>query len=153
MVLRIKKSFPNNILVAIILSLSLISCSSLSTIEEEQATQPTTAQITKPSPTAEDVFQVEVWVDDPTPERGDPLMLYGSLIKHGVRLGGMTMQAYWPDEDQHPSLPDCKVQVIYGSGVCKIDTEDFPVGVPIPLKVEFDVEGKTYGGSLEITLH
>lgn len=153
MALMKKKTILKVFLVSIILSLILISCSSLSTIEEEQATPPTTDQITEPSPTADDVFQVEVWVDDPTPEKGQPVMLYGSLIKHGVRLGGMTMEAYWPDEEQHPSLPDCKVQVIYGSGVCKIKTDDFPIGAPIPLKVEFDVEGKTYGGSLEITLH
>ncbi len=153
MVLRIKKTFLNNILAAIILSLFLISCSSRAAVEEEQATQPSTAQIAGPTPTADNVFRVEVWVDDPTPAQGEPVMLYGSLIKHGVRLGGMTMQAYWPDEDQHPSLPDCKVQVIYGSGVCKIETEEFPVGVPISLNVEFDYEGETYGGNIKITLH
>lgn len=153
MVLTGKNPFPKIIIAMAILSLILISCSSLSTTKEEQVTQPATDQITEPTPTADGVFEVEVWVDDPNPEQGQPVMLYGSLIKHGVRLGGMAMNAYWPDEDQHPSVPDCKVQVIYGSGVCKIETEDFPVGVPISLEVEFDYEGKTYGGSTEITLY
>ncbi len=153
MALAKKKPGLKNIFVSIILILSLASCSSLSTIEEGPATQPITDQITEPSPTADDVFQVEVWVDDPTPEKGQPVILSGSLIKDGVRLGGMAMNAYWPDEDQHPRVPDCKAQVLYGDGVCKVKTDDFPVGVPIPLKVEFDVGGKTYGGSTEIILH
>jgi len=76
-------------------------------------------------------------------------MLYGSLIKHGVHLGGMVMNAFWPDE-KHPGTPDCSVQVIYGSGVCIVETEGFPAGASIPLKVEFEYEGKTFSGSTEI---
>jgi hypothetical protein len=80
-------------------------------------------------------------------------MLYGSLIKHGVHLGGMMMNAFWPVDGQHPGIPNCKVQVIYGSGVCIVETNEFASGVPVLLRVEFVYEGRTFSGSTQITPH
>ena len=78
-------------------------------------------------------------------------MLYGSLIKDGVYLGGMTMRAIWPDEDQERGVPNCSVQVIYGSGVCIVETEDFQPDVFVPITVAFDYHGQTYRGQTGFT--
>lgn len=137
--------------IVILMILSLVSCSFYSTKKEEQTTKPTLKSNSDPTSIEDDVFDVDVWVDNPTPEQGSRVMLYGSLIKHGVHLGGMMMNAFWPDEDQLSGVPNCSVQVIYGSGICIVETNGFPAGVSVPLKVEFDYEGKTYTGSTEIT--
>ena len=95
-------------------------------------------------------FRVEVWVNQPRPERGEQVVLHGSLIKHGVRLGAMTMEGYWPDPEQVPGVPNCRVQVIYGSGVCRVDTSSFKSGQPVNLWVEFFYEGKIFRGSTQV---
>lgn len=95
-------------------------------------------------------FRVEVWVNHPRPERGEQVVLHGSLIKHGVRLGAMTMEGYWPDPELVSVVPNCRVQVIYGSGVCRVDTSSFEVGQPVHLWVEFFYEGKTFRDSTEV---
>ena len=89
-------------------------------------------------------------MNQPRPERGEQVVLHGSLIKHGVRLGAMTMEGYWPDPEQVPGVPNCRVQVIYGSGVCRVDTSSFKPGQPVNLGVEFFYEGKTFRGSTQV---
>ena len=95
-------------------------------------------------------FRVEAWVNRPRPERGEQIVLHGSLIKHGVRLGAMTMEGYWPDPKQEPGVPNCRVQVIYGSGVCRVDTSRFEENQPVRLWVEFFYEGKSFRGSTQV---
>ena len=99
----------------------------------------------------EQTFEVVAWVDDPYPMQGERVMLYGSLIKSGVHLGGMAMLATWPDQDQEPGMPNCNVQVIYGSGVCIIETDGYPVGVFVPVSIWFEYEGKIYKGQTGFT--
>ena len=81
---------------------------------------------------------------------GEPVVLHGSLIKHGVRLGAMSMEGYWPDPEQPEGIPNCRVQVIYGSGVCKVDTRGFPADQPVNLRVKFQYQGDIYQGSTQI---
>jgi hypothetical protein len=93
-----------------------------------------------------DSYEVEAWVSDPTPSRDAQVYVYGSLIRNGVRVGGMMMQAYWPDEKQAPSIPGCNVLVIYGAGGCILEVSEFPVGEYVPVRVQFEYYGKTYSG-------
>jgi len=109
--------------------------------------QNTPVQIPMRTPT----FEVVAWVDDPNPKLGSRVMLYGSLIKDGVYLGGMAMRATWPDENQERGVPNCSVQVIYGSGVCIVETEGFQPDVFVPIKVAFEYQGKIYRGQTGIT--
>jgi hypothetical protein len=106
-------------------------------------TQPPDSSV---SSLSEDSYEVEVWVSDPTPSLDEQVYVYGSLIRNGVRLGGMMMQAYWPDEKQAPGIPGCNVLVIYGAGGCILEASEFPVGEYVPVRVQFEYYGKTYSG-------
>ena len=48
-------------------------------------------------------------------------------------------------------MPNCNVQVIYGSGVCSIPAEGFPSGEFVPVTVQFTYEGKIYRGQTGFT--
>lgn len=109
-------------------------------------------QITSaPSPTPRDIFEVEAWVDNPTPTRDSRVTVSGSLIKNSVRLGGMMMQATWPDKTQERGVPNCNVLVIYGSGVCSVDADNYPPGVFVPITVTFQYGDATYTGHTGFT--
>lgn len=79
------------------------------------------------------------------------VIVWGSLIKNGVHLGGMMMQATWPDETQEVGIPNCRVLVIYGSGVCVIDDIDYPPGEFVPITVSFEYGGKEFVGQTGFT--
>jgi hypothetical protein len=96
-------------------------------------------------------FEVDAWVSDPNPQLGSRIMLYGSLIKDSVYLGGMAMRATWPDENQERGIPNCTVQVIYGSGVCIVESEGFQPDVYVPITVTFEYQGKIYSGQTGFT--
>jgi hypothetical protein len=98
-----------------------------------------------------DNYEVEAWVSDPNPSRDEQVFVYGSLIRNGVRVGGMMMQAYWPDEKQAPGIPGCNVLVIYGAGGCILEVSEFPVGEYVPVRVQFEYYGKTYRGETGFT--
>lgn len=104
-----------------------------------------------PHPTHEDTFIVDLWVNNPNPPIGSRVIVWGSLIKNGVHLGGMMMKATWPDETQEPGMPNCNVLVIYGSGVCVIDNISFPPGEFVPINVTFEYKGKKYSGQTGFT--
>lgn len=101
--------------------------------------------------TGENRFEVVAWVSDPSPTQGARVMLYGSLIKNGVHLGGMAMVATWPDESQERGVPNCRVQVIYQAGVCIVETEGFTPGEYVPITVAFEYQGRTYTGGTGFT--
>lgn len=86
-------------------------------------------------------YKVVAWVDNPSPARGERVTVHGSLIKNGVHLGGMAMLATWPDEELEPGRPNCSVQVIYGAGVCIIQSDRFPPGEYVPVTVIFRLNG------------
>ena len=90
-------------------------------------------------------------MDNPTPENGEQILLSGSLIKNGTYLGGMTMTASWPDQNQERGVPNCKVLVIYARGVCAIKVSDFPAGVAVPITVSFPYAGQYYQGTTSFT--
>jgi hypothetical protein len=101
--------------------------------------------------TGEHRFEVVAWVNNPEPPQGSRIMLYGSLIKDGVFLGGMAMVAEWPDASQERGVPNCSVQVIYQAGVCIIETKDLPAGVYVPITISFEYQGQTYSGGTGFT--
>lgn len=105
-----------------------------------------------PTPAYTHKFEVVTWFSDPEPELGARTILYGSLLKDGIHLGGMAMRATWPDEDQERGVPNCSVQVIYGSGVCIIESEGYQAGVTVPVTVTFEYQGKIYRGTTAFTL-
>jgi hypothetical protein len=135
----------------VVVSLFLVSCAPSTTIVPEQASPTTRPTYSEPLQPPQGQFEVVSWFDDPEPEHGSRVMLYGSLIKSGVTLGGMMMEATWPDENQARGVPNCRVQVIYGSGVCIIETADLPKGVYIPITLKFEYQGKTYQGQTGFT--
>ena len=98
-----------------------------------------------------DLFEVEAWVDNPTPDQNRRVNAHGSLIKNGVRLGGMAMVAVWPDPGQEYGVPNCSVQVIYGSGVCLIVAADFSPGEYVPITVTFHYAGEIFSGHTGFT--
>ena len=104
-----------------------------------------------PFPISENEYEVVAWVDNPSPPRDSRIIVWGSLIKHGVHLGGMMMRATWPDVNQERGVPNCRVQVIYGSGVCIVETEGFQLGVFVPITVAFDYDGRTFIGQTGFT--
>ena len=96
-------------------------------------------------------MRVNTWVNNPEPARGEQVIVYGSLIKNGVLLGGIMMQGTWEDASHTPGTPNCFVLVTYGRGVCVIETANFPPGVYVPVQIKFVYRGETYTGSTGFT--
>jgi hypothetical protein len=115
----------------------LVSCTQKADPPSETPTTPAPRITSAPHPTHEDKFIVNLWVDNPNPPQNSRVIFWGSLIKNGVHLGGIMMQATWPDETQEPGVPNCNVLVIYGSGVCVIDNISYPPGEFVPIIVTF----------------
>lgn len=123
-----------------------IACSTTTTPLPEGTSPHIIQNTSTPFPTPVHAFEVVAWVDNPSPQLGSRVILFGSLIKDGVHLGGMAMRATWPDETQERGVPNCSVQVIYGSGVCVVETDVFQPGVFVPITVTFEYQGKIYSG-------
>jgi hypothetical protein len=102
-------------------------------------------------PTPANTFDVDVWVDNATPSREQRVTVSGSLIKNGVRLGGLMMRANWPDPTRERGTATCYVQVIYGAGVCAIEAHTHPPGIFVPVTITFDYRGGTYIGHTGFT--
>lgn len=122
----------------------LAACSSGAVVPTEQPVTPSPQAASSLSSAYEEVFEVRAWVNKPNPERDERVTLHGSLIKNGVYLGGMAMQAVWPEEGQERGVPNCSVQVIYQAGVCAIEAADYPSGVYVPITVIFNYRGERY---------
>ena len=139
------------ILILLLVVMLQISCSSNAT----QSSKPVATTVTRVAPTPTlfhtAIFEVVTWFDNPEPKLGSRVILYGSLLKDGVYLGGMAMRATWPDESQERGVPNCSVQVIYGSGVCNIETAGFQPGEYVPIIVTFEYQGKVYSGQTGFT--
>lgn len=87
------------------------------------------------------------------PARDQRVTVFGSLIPYGVRLGGIMMDATWPDATRGSGRGRCYVQVIYGAGVCTIEVADLPPDVFVPVTITFDYRGATYTGQTGFTPH
>lgn len=96
--------------------------------------------------TYEDIYEVEAWVDKPAPRLDEQVTVYGSLLKNGVRLGGIMMQARWSEKALTTGIPDCFVLVIYGSGVCTVAAGDFQPGQFVPITILFEYEERVFTG-------
>ena len=133
----------------ILFCLLLSSCTTSSLSKSGSLTTP----VMTPSPTSEDIFQVYAWVDNPDPARDDRVILSGSLIKNGVYLGGMVMQATWPDEAQERGVPKCLSQVIYQRGQCIIDVSRYHPNVYVPITVIFNYRDQIFFAHTGFTPH
>jgi hypothetical protein len=115
------------------------------------AAPPTPAAVISPSATPEDIYQVDVWVDNPTPQRGERVLVSGSLIKNGVHLNG-PMMATWASERAYArGVPDCLVSISYQRSGCVLQAEDFPSGVYVPVKVVIYLNDEKYTGETGFT--
>ncbi len=143
----------SSLLLITCLVLCLAACSAQAgAVPAEQDAVPV-SQPGAPAPSQQaDTFEVVAWVDNPTPAQGEQVNLSGSLIKNGVYLGGMMMQATWPDKTQERGMPNCNVLVIYQRGVCIIETEGFTAGEYVPVTVKFVYKDQTYTGQTSFTL-
>ena len=103
------------------------------------------------SPNPGDIYEVQAWVDQSNPAQGERVIVYGSLIKDGVRLGGIMMQATWQEASHEPGLPNCFVLVTYGRGVCVVEPGNYPPSAYVPITVSFDYGGNTYTGHTGFT--
>lgn len=135
----------------LILLVLTAACSGGAPVPASEPETPTPQATRAHSLTSEDVFEVQAWVDKPAPERDERVTIYGSLIKNGVYLGGMAMDAVWPEEGQERGMPNCRVQVIYQAGVCVTDAANYPPGEFVPVTVIFDYKGNRYTGETGFT--
>lgn len=101
--------------------------------------------------TSGDIYEVEAWVDKPAPRLDEQITVYGSLLKNGVRLGGIMMQARWSEKALTTGIPDCFVLVIYGSGVCTVAAGDFQPGQFVPITILFEYEERVFTGMTGFT--
>jgi len=138
-------------LLLILIVMLPISCASNDTSSSGPAASIAPQIVSSPIPVHTATFEIVAWVDNPEPKLGSRVILYGSLLKDGVHLGGMAMRATWPDENQERGVPNCSVQVIYGSGVCIIESEGFRSGVYVPVTVTFEYQGEIYSGQTGFT--
>ncbi len=115
------------------------------------AATPVPAAAGSPSATPEDVYEVDVWVDNPTPARDKRVLVSGSLIKNGVHLNGPMMATWATKSAYERGVPDCLVSLNYQRSVCALQPEDFPSGVYVPVKVVIEYQGKYYTGETGFT--
>jgi len=130
---------------------SLVSCAPCQDASSQPLAsqgQPTGAEF---SPTSEDIYEVEAWVNKPAPRPDEQVTIYGSLLKNGVRLGGIMMHARWSERALNTGIPDCFVLVIYGSGVCTVAARDFPTGQFVPITILFEYEERVFTGKTGFT--
>jgi hypothetical protein len=137
--------------VLIIVLAVLVSCIPQTSPTPELPTLPSPRITSVPPTTHTDTFVVDAWVNNPYPPINSRVIVWGSLIKNGVHLGGIMMQATWPDETQEVGIPNCSVLVIYGSGVCVIDDIDYPAGEFVPITVSFEYGGNEFVGQTGFT--
>lgn len=153
-------------IVLIALSLLLTSCvssvvSATPTIAGLPSAQPiatpTLASRNPPSPTPQTNvtlhpdgarIELDLWVDDPTPPLNSFVTVRGSIIRNGVRLGGLVMRATYPTKE---GVVSCDSLIIYGAGVCTLPVRDYTPGVFVPITVTFDYEGVRYIGQTGFT--
>jgi hypothetical protein len=86
---------------------------------------------------------VKAWVDNPTPSQNSLVLVRGSLLKNGARLGGLMMRATWPDKTEKSGISSCDTLVIYEAG-CVVHVKDYPPGVFVPITVTLDYQGVRY---------
>lgn len=79
------------------------------------------------------------------------IIIYGSLIKNSVRLGGVVMRARWSQAGYPDGVRSCFAQTNYGRALCVLDAADFPSGVRVPVTMTFDYGGQTYTGKTAFT--
>jgi hypothetical protein len=141
------------VLFFVILTLIMTGCLPTLSPPIEVIATTTPIFIQTPSPTSGDIFEVQAWVNEPFPARDEQVIVYGSLIKDGVRLGGIMMRASWRDGTHEHAIPDCFVLVTYGRGVCTLDQGGLPSGVFLPITVTFDYNGSRFIGQTGFTPH
>lgn len=93
-------------------------------------------------------IELDLWVDNPTPLLNSFVTIRGSIIRNGVRLGGLMMRAEYPVKR---STSSCDVLIIYGAGVCTLPVRDYTPGVFVPVTVTFDYDGVRYTGQTGFT--
>jgi hypothetical protein len=138
-------------LLLVLICMLQISCSSNVTSVPAPTAPVVTQNISTSIPVHPDTFEVVAWVNDPDPQTGTRVILRGSLLKDGVHLGGISMQAFWPDDNHAPGIPDCTALVTYGTGVCIINSTGYQPGDYVPITVSFEYQGKIYKGQTGFT--
>ncbi|MGC8785852.1 MAG: hypothetical protein ACP5Q1_00310 [Anaerolineae bacterium] len=93
-------------------------------------------------------IELDLWVDDPTPPLNSFVTVRGSILRNGVRLGGLVMRATYPTKE---SFSSCDVLIIYGAGVCTLPVKDYAPGVFVPITVTFEYDGVRYTGQTGFT--
>lgn len=93
-------------------------------------------------------IELDLWVDNPTPPLNSFVTVRGSIIRNGVRLGGLVMHATYPTKEGAVS---CDSLIIYGAGVCTIPVRDYTPGAFVPITVTFDYDGVRYTGQTGFT--
>lgn len=93
-------------------------------------------------------IELDLWVDDPTPPLNSFVTVRGSIIRNGVRLGGLVMHATYPTKE---GVVSCDSLIIYGAGVCTIPVRDYTAGLFVPITVTFDYDGVRYSGQTGFT--
>ena len=115
-----------------------------------------TLAVESPSPTATlpstDTFAIDTWFWDTDPVQGERVTFYGCLVKNGLSLNGIMMDATWPDKNKELGMGSCHVMVNYQRGVCTIYTTGLPVGEYIPVTVKFNYQGVIYTKTTGFTL-
>lgn len=136
--------------VGILLLLAACSSNSLARVSPTPlAEQPVNATQSPPEP---ELFQVKVWINDPTPPVNSRVIVRGSLIRYGHHyVGGIMMSGFWPDEAHERGVPNCYTSVNYGDGKCVIDVSRFPPGKFVPVTVSFNYGGKIYSAQTGFT--
>jgi len=130
--------------ISVILILQVACSSQISTPIISPDSPDKTVNSTK-SPSEPELFQVKVWINDPTPSLNSLVIVRGSLIKYGrYYVGGIMMSAFWPDNTHERGVPNCFTSVNYGDGKCVIDVSHFSPGKFVPVTVSFNYEGKIY---------
>jgi hypothetical protein len=133
-----------SILILIFIFIVPVACSVKNPSPGGLPTMPVQQVSTTQSPTPQDTFWTKVWVDEPTPPLNSRIIVFGSLNRNGVYMGGIMMQATWPDETHERGVPNCISLVNYGSGKCIIDVSRFPPGKYVPVTITLNYRGMVF---------
>jgi hypothetical protein len=149
--------------VALVLSLTLISCSA--PVVPAPTPVPTSAPPTRtpapsptpqpsPLPSATPLVRLEVvaWLNNDAPKVGERLILIATLSINGIYSSGSRMKATWPDRNAPGGQRVCWDSPSYGRGVCYIQvTDQYPPGQPVPIHIEIYWLTQWYSGDISFT--
>ena len=118
-------------------------------------TAPLSGAPASPAEAYRDRYEVLLWFHDPTPQQGDNVLMFASLLQNGDPMGGdLQMEALYPDVNSPGGVAVHWDRPNYGRGIVSFRVSDqYPVGEPVTITVHMHLNwlGATFTNQISFT--